>query len=95
MNIASSVVTQQNAGLGSMNTGDVLDLFRVSADGDPAKTSKANTGAVTASKVLEGFVITSSPNHHVLPADERYRLEDFPPDDEYSELSMSNFMSKM
>jgi TATA-binding protein-associated factor len=56
MNIASSVVTQQNAGLGSMNTGEVLDLFTVSADGEPAKAAKTSNGAASTSKVLEGYV---------------------------------------
>lgn len=54
LNIASSVVTQQNAGLGSMNTGEVLDLFKVSAEGESGKAKKAVTGTVSASKVLEG-----------------------------------------
>jgi TATA-binding protein-associated factor len=53
MNIASSVVTQQNFGLGSMNTGEVLDLFSVSAEGETSK-KKESKGAVSASKVLEG-----------------------------------------
>lgn len=61
LNIASSVVTQQNAGLGSMNTGEVLDLFKVSAEDDPAQrkakiggAGAAGGGPVSASKVLEG-----------------------------------------
>jgi len=56
LDIASSVVTQQNAGLGSMNTVEVLDLFKVSAEGEPAKVAKTGSGAVSASKVLEGYV---------------------------------------
>jgi len=75
LNIASSVVTQQNSGLGSMNTGEVLDLFKVSAEGEPGK-KKESKGPVSASKVLEG-------------------LEDLPPEDEYAELSLANFMSKV
>jgi hypothetical protein len=53
MNIASSVVTQQNSGLGSMNTGEVLDLFKVSAEGEGQK-KKESKGPVSASKILEG-----------------------------------------
>ena len=49
-------MTQQNAGLGSMNTGEVLDLFKVSADGEPAKAAKTGSGSISASKVLEGLV---------------------------------------
>lgn len=54
LNIASSVVTQQNAGLGSMNTGEVLDLFKVSAEGEQPKAAKASSGPASASKILEG-----------------------------------------
>ncbi|RSH82478.1 TATA-binding protein-associated factor mot1 [Apiotrichum porosum] len=79
LNIASSVVTQQNAGLGSMNTGEVLDLFQVSADGDKPRKHAPNAAAAATggslSKVLEG-------------------LDDLPPEDEYAELSMDNFLSK-
>jgi TATA-binding protein-associated factor len=53
MNIASSVVTQQNSGLGSMNTGEVLDLFKVSAEGETQK-KKESKGPVSARNVLEG-----------------------------------------
>ncbi|WVQ82019.1 hypothetical protein IAT38_004147 [Cryptococcus sp. DSM 104549] len=76
INIASSVVTQQNAGLGSMNTGEVLDLFKVSAEGEPAKAKAESSGPTSMSKMLEG-------------------LEDLPPEDEYAELSISNFLSKV
>ena len=37
-----------------MNTGEVLDLFKVSADGEPGKPKKESTGPMSASKVLEG-----------------------------------------
>ncbi|RXK40222.1 TATA-binding protein-associated factor [Tremella mesenterica] len=55
LNIASSVVTQQNAGLGSMNTGEVLDLFKLSTEekGGGSKT-KISNGPTSMSKVLEG-----------------------------------------
>nr|XP_031860125.1 uncharacterized protein CI109_004490 [Kwoniella shandongensis]KAA5527197.1 hypothetical protein CI109_004490 [Kwoniella shandongensis] len=76
MNIASSVVTQQNAGLESMNTGEVLDLFKVSAEGEPVKPKPAGSGPTSMSKMLEG-------------------LDDLPPDDEYAELSLDNFLSKV
>nr|XP_019011335.1 TATA-binding protein-associated factor [Kwoniella pini CBS 10737]OCF50116.1 TATA-binding protein-associated factor [Kwoniella pini CBS 10737] len=77
LNIASSVVTQQNAGLGSMNTGEVLDLFKVSAEGEPVKSKTANnSGPTSMSKMLEG-------------------LDDLPPEEEYAELSLDNFMSKV
>ncbi|PFH50688.1 hypothetical protein AMATHDRAFT_47708 [Amanita thiersii Skay4041] len=46
LNIANSVVTQQNAGLASMDTDLVLDLFRRTEDDDAAirKRTKENTG---------------------------------------------------
>ncbi|WRT68269.1 uncharacterized protein IL334_005245 [Kwoniella shivajii] len=77
LNIASSVVTQQNAGLGSMNTGEVLDLFTVSAEGEKPKPKNTNNnGPSSMSKMLEG-------------------LDDLPPEEEYAELSLDNFMSKV
>lgn len=42
-----------------MNTGEVLDLFKVSAEGEPVKTKSAGTGAVSMSKMLEEYVHTS------------------------------------
>ncbi|GMK58346.1 hypothetical protein CspeluHIS016_0503780 [Cutaneotrichosporon spelunceum] len=75
LNIASSVVTQQNAGLGSMNTGEVLDLFKVSAEGEASNSKTSRPAGAGLSKMLEG-------------------LDDLPPDDEYAELSMDNFLAK-
>lgn len=84
LNIASSVVTQQNAGLGSMNTGDVLDLFKVDGESKPKKEA---TGPLSASKVLEGYVhIASIANDS---------LDDLPPEDEYADLSLDNFLSRV
>ncbi|KAI5477115.1 hypothetical protein MNV49_006843 [Pseudohyphozyma bogoriensis] len=40
LNIASSVVTQQNSDLASLGTESILDLFDVSAEGAPPPTSK-------------------------------------------------------
>lgn len=42
-----------------MNTGEVLDLFKVSAEGEPAKAKSAGAGAVSMSKMLEEYVHTS------------------------------------
>lgn len=41
MNIASSVVNEQNADMASMNTENVLDLFAL-GDGDPSDTREAH-----------------------------------------------------
>lgn len=91
LNIASSVVTQQNAGLGSMNTGEVLDLFKVSSEPEAVKPAKPSGGPMSASKVLEGYVTRYNKPQAVLTSS----LEDLPADDEYAELSLSNFMSKV
>jgi len=40
-----------------MNTGEVLDLFSVSAEGEAPK-KKESKGVVSASKVLEGWVVS-------------------------------------
>eukprot|EP00835_Amoeboradix_gromovi_P000221 NODE_7_length_48057_cov_0.322240.p30 type:complete len:107 gc:universal NODE_7_length_48057_cov_0.322240:44689-45009(+) len=42
MNMANEIVNQQNGGLGSMDTEQLLDLFEISA---PKKTAKKQTGA--------------------------------------------------
>jgi TATA-binding protein-associated factor len=40
-----------------MNTGEVLDLFKVSAEGEPGKAKaagKASAGSMSAARILEG-----------------------------------------
>ncbi|ORX38663.1 hypothetical protein BD324DRAFT_645173 [Kockovaella imperatae] len=86
LNIASSVVTQQNAGLGSMNTGEVLDLFKVSSEPvQKAASAIRSSKGGSRPEPCDTFRLTN-----ILR-----RLEDLPPEDEYSELSMANFMSKI
>jgi TATA-binding protein-associated factor len=72
-----------------MNTGEVLDLFKVSAEGEGQK-KKESKGPVSASKILEGWVLLSLGRPKLM-----IRLDDLPPEDEYSDLSLSNFMSKV
>ncbi len=60
LNIASSVVTKDNKGLGSMNTGEVLDLFKVSAESETVKTQKQSSGPVSVSRILEGWAGSQS-----------------------------------
>ncbi|KAG6903183.1 hypothetical protein C0995_002726 [Termitomyces sp. Mi166 len=57
LNIANSVVTQQNSGLASMDTDLVLDLFRqTEADGIAAtKKGKEVSGPVSQKNVLQGL----------------------------------------
>ncbi|KIJ44189.1 hypothetical protein M422DRAFT_228203 [Sphaerobolus stellatus SS14] len=66
LNIASSVITQQNSGLDSMGTDMVLDLFRLSteADKEAASKKKETSGPVSQKNVLEGL--------EDLPAEEEY-----------------------
>jgi TATA-binding protein-associated factor len=56
LNIASSVINQDNKGLPSMDTDGVLDLFNLSS-GDDASSIKANdkkkAGKLTTKQVLE------------------------------------------
>ncbi|OCH89091.1 SNF2 chromatin remodeling protein [Obba rivulosa] len=80
LNIANSVVTQQNSGLTSMDTDLVLDLFRhTTADEDAAaarKKEKDPSASFGQKNVLKG-------------------LEDLPPEEEYEGLDLSNFMGSL
>jgi TATA-binding protein-associated factor len=81
LNIANSVVTQQNSGLASMDTDLVLDLFKRTTDEEDAAAkkkarAKEATGPVSQKNVLQG-------------------LEDLPPEEEYSGLDLSSFMSSL
>lgn len=65
LNIANSVVTQQNSGLASMDTDHVLDLFNHSST-DEAPKKKENEGGVGTSKnILDGL--------EDLPGEEEYQ----------------------
>ncbi|TFK86254.1 SNF2 chromatin remodeling protein [Polyporus arcularius HHB13444] len=81
LNIANSVVTQQNSGLSSMDTELVLDLFkRTSEQEDVAAATKKDkdaTGAPLGQKnILRG-------------------LEDLPSEEEYQELDLKSFMGSI
>jgi TATA-binding protein-associated factor len=79
LNIANSVVTQQNSGLASMDTDLVLDLFRRTTDDEDTaakKKSKEPTGPVSQKNLLAG-------------------LEDMPAEDEYEGLDLSSFMGSL
>lgn len=78
LNIANSVVTQQNSGLASMDTDLVLDLFRRTSEEEEALAnakakSKEQAGSVSQKNVLQG-------------------LEDLPAEDEYEGLDLSSFV---
>jgi TATA-binding protein-associated factor len=59
LNIANSVVTQQNAGLSSMDTGFVLDLFKRITDegegrvGGKRREKKEGVGPLNSKKILQ------------------------------------------
>ncbi|KAG8867854.1 TATA-binding protein-associated factor mot1 [Serendipita sp. 405] len=80
LNIANSVVTQQNAGLDSMDTDLVLDLFRKTSDEEDAALAKRKTtagnGAVSQKNILDG-------------------LEELHGEDEYAEMNLDAFMSSL
>lgn len=80
LNIANSVVTQQNAGLGTMDTDLVLDLFRRTSEEDDiaaaAKKAKDVSGPVSQKNILQG-------------------LEDLPAEEEYEGLDLSSFMGSL
>ncbi|KAI0668494.1 SNF2 chromatin remodeling protein [Trametes maxima] len=81
LNIANSVVTQQNSGLSSMDTDLVLDLFKRTTEEEDAaaaaKKKERDAGAPPGTKnVLRG-------------------LEDLPPEEEYQELDVKSFMSSL
>jgi TATA-binding protein-associated factor len=79
LNIANSVVTQQNSGLASMDTDLVLDLFRRTTEDEDAaakKKAKVPTGPVSQKNLLAG-------------------LEDIPAEDEYEGLDLSSFMGSL
>ncbi|KAK4058278.1 TATA-binding protein-associated factor mot1 [Microbotryomycetes sp. JL221] len=66
LNIASSVVTQQNSDLASLGTDQVLDLFNVSTDDGPKKlSSSSDTKRLSQKALLEGI--------DDLPADDEYQ----------------------
>ncbi|KAI1784054.1 SNF2 chromatin remodeling protein [Ganoderma leucocontextum] len=81
LNIANSVVTQQNSGLSSMDTDLVLDLFkRTTAEEDAAAAKKKD-------KDLNG---APPGQRNVLRG-----LEDLPPEEEYQDLDLKSFMGSI
>ncbi|KAF7294767.1 TBP associated factor [Mycena indigotica] len=81
LNIANSVVTQQNSGLASMDTDLVLDLFRRTGEEEEAaaaakRKAKESSGPVNQKHLLQG-------------------LEELPAEDEYQGLDLSSFMGSI
>ncbi|KAJ1310135.1 hypothetical protein OPQ81_006880 [Rhizoctonia solani] len=84
LNIANSVITQQNSGLASMDTDQVLDLFK--------RTTEEEDAAAAAKKREEKKAAAGGPvsQKHILEG-----LEDLPGEDEYSSLGLDNFMDSI
>ena len=82
LNIANSVVTQQNSGLASMDTDLVLDLFK--------RTTEEEDAAAAKKKDKDGGSGTSFGQKNVLRG-----LEDLPPEEEYQELDLKSFMGSI
>ncbi|THV07958.1 SNF2 superfamily chromatin remodeling protein [Dendrothele bispora CBS 962.96] len=80
LNIANSVVTQQNSGLASMDTDLVLDLFKRTSEEEDA-TASAKKKAKEAGPVSQKNLLAG--------------LEDLPPEDEYQGLDLSTFMGSI
>jgi len=82
LNIANSVVTQQNAGLSSMDTGFVLDLFKRTTDEEAARTfgkqreKRESAGPLNSKRVLQG-------------------IGDLHSEEEYQGLDLANFMESL
>lgn len=82
LNIANSIVTQQNSGLSSMDTDLVLDLFRRTSEEEDA------AAAAKKKKAREGHGPVSQQNM-------LHGLEDLPPEEEYQDLDMSKFLGSI
>ncbi|EFI28392.1 Mot1 [Coprinopsis cinerea okayama7 len=79
LNIANSIVNQQNSGLSSMDTDQVLDLFR--------RTTEEEDSAAAAKKAKEA-------NKPMTQKSLLAALEDMP-EEEYEGLDLSSFMSSL
>lgn len=55
INIASSIINQENSGLQGMNTDQILDLFSVDTDSTVAKKTNGVSKKLTSKEVLEGM----------------------------------------
>ncbi|KAH9934987.1 SNF2 chromatin remodeling protein [Fomitopsis serialis] len=81
LNIANSVVTQQNSGLSSMDTDLVLDLFRHTTEAEESTSAMKK----------------NEKEPHALPGQRNVLkgLEDLPPEEEYEGLDLSSFMGSL
>ncbi|KAH8102965.1 SNF2 chromatin remodeling protein [Cristinia sonorae] len=80
LNIANSVVTQQNSGLSSMDTDRVLDLFKLTTEEEDAAAARKKEKEAAANGK---------------PKNVLHGLEDLPSEDEYQSLDISSFMGSL
>ncbi|KAI8445371.1 hypothetical protein BY996DRAFT_6434687 [Phakopsora pachyrhizi] len=85
LNIATSIVNQQNSSLGSLDTEQILDLFNVSSV-DSTSAAKEGSGAGSNGSGLQG----TGMKKNVLDG-----LEDLPPESEYESLDAAKFLSSL
>ena len=81
LNIANSIVTQQNAGLSSMDTGFVLDLFKRTTDEEEGRAvgkqrEKESAGPLNSKRILQG-------------------VGDLHSEEEYQGLDLAHFMESL
>ncbi|KAH7107356.1 SNF2 superfamily chromatin remodeling protein [Auriculariales sp. MPI-PUGE-AT-0066] len=81
LNIAQSVITQQNSGLSSMGTDLVLDLFKLTTDEEDAASAKKKAEREQGSQGTQKNVLDG--------------LEDLPTEDEYAGLDLASFMGSL
>ncbi|KAJ2451218.1 TATA-binding protein-associated factor mot1 [Coemansia sp. RSA 2336] len=73
LHVANSIVNQQNAGLASMNTNELLDLFDVSPPKSKAEKKEQQGPAKSISKALEGLEELWDTSQY----DDEYNLDQF------------------
>ncbi|PLW56210.1 hypothetical protein PCANC_02036 [Puccinia coronata f. sp. avenae] len=89
LNIATSIVNQQNSNLGSLNTDQILDLFNVSS-GDAAPPGESGDPAGYNHLGLTPAMGAAGGKKNVLDG-----LEDLPPESEYESLDPAKFLSSL
>ncbi|KAJ3741734.1 SNF2 chromatin remodeling protein [Lentinula detonsa] len=99
LNVANSVVTQQNSGLSSMDTDLVLDLFKRTSEGGEEEEEEAGGGGAKKKKKKNkhkvGMGGTGKEGGSVGQQNLLQGLEDLPPEDEYQEFDMSKFLGSI
>ncbi|XP_077678748.1 TATA-binding protein-associated factor 172 isoform X3 [Eretmochelys imbricata] len=73
MNIANTVISQENASLQSMGTDQLLDLFTLDKDGKSEKADTSSSGKASMKAVLENLGELWDPEQY----DSEYSLENF------------------